>query len=65
MEMHGLPGGMEIIVLWFFGCFLYLLPLAFAVFVIIYLLKIKTALDKIDQRLSRLEGSGQEPTPQI
>jgi len=65
MHAHGLPGGMEMIVLWFFGCFLYLLPLAFGVFVIVWLLKIKNTLDKIEQRLSRLEGAGQEPTPQI
>jgi hypothetical protein len=65
MQMHGLPGGIEMIIISFFGCFLYLLPLAFSVFVIVYLVKIKTTLDKIEKRLDQLEASGQEPTPQI
>jgi hypothetical protein len=49
----------------FIGCFAWLLLLAFGAFVIVYLVKIHNALDKIQNRLDRLESSGQEPTPQI
>lgn len=48
-------GGFEAIPLCFIGCFAYLLPVAFAVFVIVYLVQIKSKLDKIESRLNNLE----------
>lgn len=57
--MHAMPGGFEWVFISFVGCFAYLLPVAFAVFVIIYLVKIKSQLDKIESRLNDLETRNQ------
>lgn len=54
-NMHGMPGGFEWIGILFIGCFAFALKLLFVVFVIIYLVKIKASLDKIESRLNDLE----------
>lgn len=53
--VHCMPGGAEWVVLTFVGCFAYMLPILFGVFVIVYLVKIKTSLEKIEKRLDQLE----------
>lgn len=53
--MHGMPCGFEWIGIFIIGCFAFLLKLLFVVFVIVYLVKIKAQLDKIESRLNNLE----------
>lgn len=50
----GIPGGAEWLMI-FFGCFMYILPIAFAVFVIIYLIKINNTVEAIRKKLEQLE----------
>lgn len=50
----GMPAGWEWLVI--FGmCFAYLLPIAFAVFVIVYLVKIRSAVEAIRKKIDQLE----------
>jgi hypothetical protein len=51
----GVPGGWEFFPVMFLGCFAYLLPIAFAVFVIIYLIKINSTVEAIQKKLEQLE----------
>jgi hypothetical protein len=53
--MHGMPGGAEWLLIVFVGCFAYMLPVLFAVFVIISLVKIRASLDKIEKRLDQFD----------
>lgn len=52
--MH-MAGGLELIVIMFAGLFVYALPLAFAVFVVVFLVKINNAVSDIRKRLDQLE----------
>jgi hypothetical protein len=51
-----LPGPMELIVIMVVGIFAYLLPLLFAVFVIVYLVKIRNAVEALRQKLDQKNG---------
>jgi cobalamin biosynthesis protein CobD/CbiB len=51
----GMPGGAEWFVIMFVGCFAYVLPILFAVFVMIYLLKIHSTVEAIRKKLDQLE----------
>ena len=53
--MHGLPGGFEWLFMSVFGCFLYILPIAFIVFAVIYLVKIRSAVEAIQKKLEQFE----------
>ena len=49
----GLPGPMEILVFIFIGFFVYILPIAFAVFVAISLVKIRSTVEAIQKKLEQ------------
>ncbi|MCE5185188.1 MAG: hypothetical protein LLF76_03585 [Planctomycetaceae bacterium] len=53
--MHCLPGGFEWIGIFLIGCFVFALKLLFVVFVVVYLVKMASSLDKIQKRLDQLE----------
>ena len=56
--MHtGIPGGMEWLFIVFVGCFAYILPIVFAVFVMIYLVKIRNTVEAIQKKLEKFEQS--------
>ncbi|MBL7214373.1 MAG: hypothetical protein ISS71_01710 [Phycisphaerae bacterium] len=48
-----IPGAMEWLVIVFVGCFAYILPIAFAVFVAIYLVKIRSTVEAIQKKLEQ------------
>jgi len=50
-----IPGGVEWIFIFFMGMFVYVLPLAFAAFVVVFLLKIHNAVIKLQQKVEQLE----------
>ena len=51
----GFPGGAEWFLISFIGCFAYILPVVFAVFVVIYLVKIRSTVEAIQKKLEQLE----------
>ena len=53
----GMPGGFEWLVIMFVGCFAYILPIVFAVFVMIYLVKIRSTVEAIQKKLEKFEQS--------
>ena len=57
--MHALPGGIEWIIILFVGTFVYIVPLAFIVFVVVSLLKINSTLTAIKKKL---DGPEQDQT---
>lgn len=50
-----MPGGFEWIFIFFMGMFVYILPLAFAAFVVVFLLKIHNAVINLQKKIDRLE----------
>ena len=53
--MYGLPGGLEWIIIFLMGMFVYALPLAFVVFVVVFLVKINNTLTAIKKKLDEPE----------
>lgn len=51
--MCSMPGGLEWIVIFFMGMAVYVLPLAFAVFVVVFLIKINNTLTAIQKKLEQ------------
>jgi len=66
MIYHGIPGGIEWLVVMFISCFVYIIPIVFAVFVIVYLVKIHNAvaaiLNKLEQQNSKVDSTSPEST---
>lgn len=58
----GIPGGAEWLLVMFLGCFVYILPVVFAVFVIIYLVKIRSAVEAIHKKLEQQNPGGSTKT---